>query len=602
MNAPSLAIENLSVAYPRPDDGGESLAVFGASLSLAPGSVLGLAGESGCGKSTLALAAIGYRAGGASVKEGRSLFAGADLLKLETKELRRLWGRRIAYVSQNAATALNPSIPVGQQLAEPLSFHLGVRGRDLRRQQIELFEKVGIADPERGLKRYPDQFSGGQQQRIAIAIALSCRPDVLIFDEPTTGLDVTTQARISALLRSLLDDSAAATLYVSHDLALLSTIADRLAVMYAGEVVEEGVTGEVIERPRHPYTRALLSSVPSAHERRGVAGLPGRPPSEAVRDYCSFVHRCAHARPACKSRHPVLENAGDGHRVRCLRWRDLGEHNLDPVPLPARTRSGASLLEVNAIRCRYPGVSAPAVADVSFSLTLGETTGIVGESGSGKSTLLRAVAGLHPLESGSIVFRGKPLEARARNRPRPLLGQVQLVFQDPESSLNPRHTVSDLIRRPLRMFRDDVAPADEHDVILGLLEDVRLPRDVLHRYATELSGGQKQRVALARAFAARPALLLCDEVTSSLDVSVQASILELVADLTARFNTAVLFVSHDLAVVRTIADNVLVMKDGEVCEKRETELLFAAPAHHYTRELLNAVPRLAAGRGPVRSR
>ncbi len=583
-------IRDLTVAYPRAD-GGDNVVVWRASLALEAGAVLGLAGESGCGKSTTALASIGFRTPGTRILEGTSRLGGIDLLTLTTAQLRGLWGGRVAYVAQNATTALNPAIPIGRQLAQPLEQHLDLKGNELRERQLELLEAVRIPDPSSALGRYPHQFSGGQQQRIAIAIAISCRPDVLILDEPTTGLDVTTQARISELLRTIIDETGVATLYVSHDLALLSTIADRLAIMYAGELIEEGPAGSVGLQPRHPYTRALLASVPSAHDRRSVTGMPGRPPSSVVLDSCSFAPRCPHVADVCREGPISFRPIDETTRVRCVRVEEI-EDRAEALTSLEGHEVGGRLLEVVDLWSAYAKAAAPVVRGVSFEVARGETVGIVGESGSGKSTLLRGIAGLHPPRSGSIRFEGTELAPKAVRRPRPLRRQLQIVFQNPDSSLNPRHTVLEILRRPIRLFRDDVAQSDEQSAITELLEEVKLPREVLHRYPGELSGGQKQRIALARAFAAQPSVLLCDEVTSALDVSVQATIIELIAKLSAHFGTAVVFVSHDLAVVRTIADRALVMKDGEVCESGSTELLFTAPAHPYTQELLSAIPEV----------
>jgi peptide/nickel transport system ATP-binding protein len=566
--------------------------VWKASFSLAAGAILGLAGESGCGKSTTALAAIGYRAPGSRTLSGSARLDGIDLLSLPGGKLRSIWGSRVAYVAQNATTALNPAIPVGRQLGQPLARHLHLRGAKLRDRQVELLDSVGIPNPAGALDRYPHQFSGGQQQRIAIAIALSCRPQVLILDEPTTGLDVTTQARISALLRSLVAETGAATLYVSHDLSLLSTVADRLAVMYAGEIIEQADAHAVARRPRHPYTQALLAAVPTAHTRTSVAGIPGRPPARVVLDACSFAPRCPHAIDACRSGYIELLEIEAGHLARCIRADEIAARPVEPAPLATPEISPEALLQVDEVWSQYAKAPTPAVCGVSFEIAGGETLGIVGESGSGKSTLLRAIAGLHPPTSGVIRFRGTELAPHAVKRPRTLRRELQIVFQNPDSSLNPRHTVFEIVRRPIRLFRDDVSRSGERAAVSELLESVKLPTGLLHRYATELSGGQKQRIALARAFAARPSVLLCDEVTSALDVSVQATIIELIAELAARFGTAVIFVSHDLAVVRTIAGRALVMKNGEVCEEGETERLFVAPSHPYTQELLAAIPEL----------
>ena len=604
LGSPVLEVECLTVGYARAD-GEPNIVVWDASLTLRAGHILGLAGESGCGKSTTALAAIGYRAPGARILNGTSRLGDTDLLSLSTGQLRSIWGRRIAYVAQSASQSLNPAIPIGRQLAQPLTLHLGLHGQALRGRQLELLEAVGLPNPPGALARYPHQFSGGQQQRIAIAIALSCRPEVLLLDEPTTGLDVTTQARISSLLRSIIDSTGVAALYVSHDLSLLSTIADGLAVMYAGEVIEHTTADALRRRPRHPYTQALLAAVPSVHQPRAVSGIPGRPPASVVRDACSFAPRCPYATDETRSTKPELRKIDRRQWVRCLRAEEIEAHQVEERPLvkPAADGRGA-LLDVEHLWCEYRGPrgSIPVVKDVSFSIGPGQTLGIVGESGSGKSTLLRAVAGLHPPSAGSVRLRGQELPTRAVKRPRSIRKDIQLVFQNPDSSLNPRQTVGEIVGRPIRLFRDDVPRNREREAVEDLLDAVKLPRGMRGRYASELSGGQKQRVALSRGFAARPSLLLCDEVTSALDVSVQATILELLAELAEKFETAVIFVSHDLAVVRTIATRALVMKDGEVREQGETERLFVSPQDPYTRDLLSSIPDLASAAAPVADR
>ncbi len=599
MTAPALRVDNLTVAYGRPG-GALNTVVWQAGISLESGRIHGVAGESGCGKSTFALAAIGYVDQMATVAEGTSHLGELDLLRLKTSQLRRVWGHRVAYVGQSASTALNPALTIGRQLGELLEIY-GVAGGDSARHQAELLDEVGIPDPQRALRRYPRQFSGGQQQRIAIAMALSGNPEVIILDEPTTGLDVTTQDRITSLLKVKLAESGAATMYVSHDLALLSTVTDHLTIMYAGQMVEEGLTEEVLRTPRHPYTQALLTAAPSVSDGRRVLGLPGRPPTSVVRDHCAFAPRCRAATSLCRQRAPRLEAAGTGTRVRCLRFNELPAWTHERIATAAAPEVGEPVLAVDELVLVYPHATRPAVDRISFELAEGETIGIVGESGSGKSTLLRAIAGVLAPTQGSITFRGAGLAPLARHRAQPVLAAVQLVFQNPESSLNPRATVGDAIRRPLRLFRADVSHSDEEAEARSLLEMVRLPATVLHRYPGELSGGQKQRVALARAFAAQPAVLLCDEVTSALDVSVQASVLETLADLIRLTRTAVVFVSHDLAVVRTTATRTLVMQDGVLVETGETTELFAHPAAAYTQELLSAIPGLPRQRPSVDS-
>jgi oligopeptide/dipeptide ABC transporter ATP-binding protein len=586
-----LDVRDLSVGYAR-RDGSINHVVDNVSFTLERGTILGLAGESGCGKSTTALATIGYRSPGSRIVGGQSSLDGVDMLKASTARLRQIWGSRVAYVAQNAALALNPAMTVGRQLAQPLAVHLGLHGTAAHARELELLESMGLPDPAGALRRYPFQFSGGQQQRIALAVALSCRPDVLILDEPTTGLDVTTQARITKLLRNLVSETGVGCLYVSHDLALLGTLADQLAVMYAGELIEAGPAEAVVSRQRHPYTQALLAAVPSVRRPRYVIGIPGRPPTSVVLDSCAYAPRCPYVLPECRAGRVGMRDPGDGHVARCIRLEEI-----EKLPSPghelASAHSGRDLLlEVSDVWCEYSGASAPAVKGLGLVMHRAERVGIVGESGSGKSTLLRAIAGLHRPTAGSIRLRGVELAPTAVKRPRSVRKEIQLVFQNPDSSLNPRHTILDIVARPIRLFRDDVPRGREREAVLELLDAVKLPRGLLFRYPAELSGGQRQRVALARAFAARPSLLLCDEVTSALDVSVQATILELIAELSEQTETAVIWVSHDLSVVRTIANRALVMRYGEVCEEGETDELFVAARHPYTQELLAAIPEL----------
>jgi oligopeptide/dipeptide ABC transporter ATP-binding protein len=588
-----LDVRGLSVGFVR-RDGSVNRVVHEVSLTLERGQILGLAGESGCGKSTTALAAIGYRPPGSRILGGSSTLDGLNLLALPSGQLRGVWGKRVAYVAQSAALALNPAMTVGRQLAQPLALHTGLSGQKLRDRQLELVDAMGLPDPAGVLGRYPFQFSGGQQQRIALAIALACKPSVLILDEPTTGLDVTTQARITDLLRSLVSDFGVGCLYVSHDLALLGTFADRLGVMYGGELIERGAAASVARASRHPYTHALLAAVPSVKRPRYVVGIPGRPPTSVVLDSCAYAPRCAYVLPECKAAHVELQDPGDGHDARCIRFAVIEKEPLAGHALAAAPGGSELLLEVSGLTCNYKGAEGSAVRNVSLAVRRAERVGVVGESGSGKSTLLRAIAGLHRPTAGSIRLRGTELAPMAVRRSRAVRREVQLVFQNPDSSLNPRHTIFDIVARPIRLFRDDIPSNRERAAAQEMLDAVKLPSGLLYRYPAELSGGQRQRVALARAFAARPSLLLCDEVTSALDVSVQATILELIGELTDMTGTAVVWVSHDLAVVRTIAHRALVMRNGEVCEEGETDALFTAAQHPYTKELLAAIPELHA--------
>jgi len=586
----ALTAAGVSVAYRRPD-GSLTTVVSGVSLTLEPGRVVGLVGESGCGKTSLALACMGTAAEGGVITCGSVTLDGLDLLTAPRTVLRALWGDRLAHVPQNPATSLNPATRIGRQLAQPIATHLGLTGKALHERATDLLERVGITHPTQALRRYPHEFSGGQEQRIALALALSCDPRVLILDEPTTGLDVTTQARIVTLLQGIITDTSAAALYISHDLALISTVADRLLVMYAGEIVESGATRDLVHTPRHPYTQALLAAQPSAHERRAVRGLPGRPPGHVVIDRCSFAPRCRHAEPECVAEHPVLQPLPGSRAVRCVR-HDRLEFSAQPVDawaLPAEPEP-VHILELDGLWCRYRKQAEPALSDFSLAIARGDTVAVVGESGSGKSTLLRAIAGLHPPGEGIVRFQGYRLAPAVRHRPDQVRRDIQLVFQDPDSSLNPRQRVGEILSRPIRLFRSDVARHEEAHTVTTALDQVGLAASTARRYPNELSGGQRQRVAVARAFLARPALLLCDEVTSALDVSVQATVLELIADLAATFATTVIFVSHDLAVVRTICRRVVVIRAGRLCEDGQADDVFRAPRHAYTRELIAAIP------------
>jgi peptide/nickel transport system ATP-binding protein len=605
-----LVVAGLTAGYAAPR-GEPTVVVFGVDLELEQGRILGLAGESGCGKSTTALTATGYRPPGARILAGRIELEGVELLGLPTQRLRDVWGRRVAYVAQDASTALNPALTIERHFEQPLGRHLGLRGAKLRERGVELLEAVGLPDPDAALRRYPHQFSGGQQQRIAIAVALSCRPTVLVLDEPTTGLDVTTQARISALLRRLVDETGMAALYVTHDLALMGKVADSVCVMYGGEIVERGPTLAVLQDPRHPYTAGLLAAVPNLSQPRAIKGIAGQPPAGAVATACSFASRCSLRIPRCVQDHVPLVPLGEtGRAARCVRSQDVRLFEGETLAEQERPASGSVALAVDRLTCFYGrGKTRIRAANaVSFEVAEGEVVGLVGESGSGKSTVLRAIAGLHRDQTGSIVFRGETMPARASARTRAARRLIQIVFQNPDSSLNPRQSVFDLVRRPIRLFREDVPRSAERRSVEELLERVKLPAGILWRYPHELSGGQKQRVAIARALAPSPAVLLCDEITSSLDVSVQAAIVELIEELREQARITVVFVSHDLGVVRAVAGQALVMKEGDVCDAGSLESLFRDSKHPYTRELIAAVPELpvpsslGSGRRPVTQR
>jgi oligopeptide/dipeptide ABC transporter ATP-binding protein len=586
----ALELAGVTVAYLV--EGGDDVVVRDVTLSLQRGSIVGLAGESGSGKSTLSLAAIGYAVPPMRMVSGSAALGGESLYAISFSARRRLWGARIGYVAQSANEALNPSIRIGRQLGQVLRIHQHLSGSALLAAEIELLERVGIPDPRAALRRYPHEFSGGQLQRIAIAIAVACRPEVLILDEPTTGLDVQTQQQISALLRALVAEDELATLYVSHNLALLGEISDRINIMYAGEIVERGPTASVLAAPRHPYTRALLDAVPSVARPRRLVGIPGRPTGRVAAVGCGFADRCAFAQRECATTAIGLTELQAGRAVRCRRHGEIALSS--PAASLAHDRQPPSeaepALEVRHVCCRYRAAGSDAVRDVSLRVAPGETLGLVGESGSGKSTLLRAIAGSHRPASGEIRLHGDVLAGSIQRRPPAAKRDIQLIFQNPDSSLNPAHTIGEIVRRPLRLFREDLSRADEEGEIVALLESVSLPPEFIDRYPDELSGGQKQRVAIARAFAARPTVLLCDEITSALDVSVQATVIEILSQLAASQGTAMIFVSHDLAVVRTVAARIVVLKDGAICEEGPADQVFERPQSSYTRALLAAIP------------
>jgi len=453
---------------------------------------------------------------------------------------------------------------------------------------------VGLDHEQTG--RYPAQLSGGQQQRVTIAMACVCDPPVAVLDEPTTGLDVLTQDRILAELRRLRDEDGMAMVYVSHDLAVVAQMADRIVVMYAGRIVESGPAAEVIERPRHPYTRALVAAIPDFRRPRALRGIAGV--SVGVGEWpggCAFAPRCPYQQLRCHEAVPDLEETVAGHSVRCIRWMelDLEAHDRGGGRLVEAVPETPPILVVSDLEARYRSGRGgpPAVAGVSFTVESGRCVALVGESGSGKTTIGRCIAGLHVPAAGTIAFGGAPVAGHARKRPLDVRRRIQIVFQNPFESLNPRHRVGSSIERPLRVLRK-LSHREAKQEVGELLERVKLPTRLADRFPVELSGGERQRVAIARALAARPDLLICDEVTSALDVSVQAAVLELLQELQRELHLSMLFITHNLGVVACVADTVLVMDHGSLCETGPVGAVLATPEHDYTRRLLAAAPCL----------
>ena len=568
--------------------------IEGVSFSLGAGEALGLVGESGSGKTTAALSMLGYSQPGTRITAGQIEIGGEVIDAVSTRAWRRFRGQLISYVPQHPQSALNPSMRVGQAIREMLRIHAGA---DAGRSRVgPALTKLGLPSGAEFQRRYPHQLSGGQQQRVCISVALVCEPPVVILDEPTTGLDVVTQARILDELLRLRQEHGISMLYVSHDLAVVAKVADRIAVMYAGRIVEEGPADQLLRHPRHPYTRGLLTSIPDHVKPRvlepmaGVAvGVGDRLPG------CSFAPRCPLRVPTCDESMPPLKLVGNDRRARCLRSDEV----TDPEPsrLASTTLEVAQsepVLTVSGLRAEHRGrgESVLAADDISFAIGLSQCVALVGESGSGKTTIARSIAGLHPIARGEIRLGDQPLAGQARRRTIEQRRRVQLIFQDPGDALNPKQRVRTIIARPAQALRGLGGDAVRHEVS-RLLETVRLPARIAERYPAELSGGERQRVGIARALAAQPELIICDEITAALDVSVQAAVLSLLAELRSELGLALLFITHDLGVVATIADRVLVLENGLICESGPTATVLAQPQREYTRRLLEAAPSIS---------
>ena len=566
------------------------------SLTVQTGEILGLVGESGSGKTTTALALLGFSNRGTRISAGELRIAGERLEQTSEAQARKLRGRRISYVPQDPANALNPSMRIGQAIATMLADH--GRGDGGEEAVSRALRSVQLPSDREFARRFPHQLSGGQQQRVCIAVALSCEPPVVVLDEPTTGLDVVTQARILDEVSRLRSELAVSMVYVTHDLAVVSRIANRLAVMYAGRIIETGETSTILRSPRHPYTRGLLASIPDHVNPRRIISMPGTAVGvgERIRG-CAFAPRCSLHTAECDVAMPPLEPISSEHAIRCL--------HHDQTPRIERERlvfkrsavapSATPVLEVRNLRAEHRSRRAVviAAADVSFTLHPGKCLAIVGESGSGKTTIARAIAGLHPLSAGELLLGGEPLPDLARRRSREQRRRVQIIFQNPTDALNPRHTIGEIIARPACALRG-LSASDAAAETPALLERVRLPARLIGHYPGELSGGERQRVGIARALAAHPDVIICDEITSALDVSVQAAVLDVLASLRSELQTALLFITHDLGVVAAVADDVLVLEQGTACEHAPVDQVLSTPQNDYTRRLLAAAPSISA--------
>ncbi|WP_329214083.1 ABC transporter ATP-binding protein [Streptomyces sp. NBC_00683] len=588
-----LQVRDLGVEFTAPD-GSALRAVRGVSFSLRRGETLAVVGESGSGKSTTALALTRMLPGTGRITTGSVHLDGRDLAAATEAELRAVRGARIGMIFQDPMTALNPVLTAGRHLDEVLRAH-GNHDRAARRARaVELLDRVGISDPHRRTEDHPHQFSGGQRQRILIAMALAGEPDILLADEPTTALDATVQDQILTLLADLNRETGTALVLITHNMGVVARACERVLVMYGGTVVEDGPTAEVLTRPRHPYTAGLLAAVPRLATPSGtrLTGIPGSPPDPALLgEGCAFADRCTLVEDRCRTGTPPLAESAGGVRVACLPAAGRTEPLTAPAtPAPIdRPAPGAVVLEAHDLRKTYRGRGFTALDGVSLTLAAGETLGIVGESGSGKSTLARVLAHAHPADGGTLRLRGEDVTRPSRRALHAVRRQVQMVFQDPYASLNPRMTVGQIVAEPLIAF--GLGDRDEREErVADLLRRAGLDPDAAHRHPRAFSGGQRQRIGIARALAPEPSVLICDEPVSALDVSVQAQIVGLLTDLQRDLGLALVFIAHDLAVVRQVSHRIAVMHRGRIVESGSADEVCEHPRDPYTRALLAAVP------------
>jgi len=612
---PVLEVENLSISYETRK--GDVEAVRDVSFEVKEGETIGLVGESGCGKSTIAFGIVNFLGPNGKIVDGSVRFQGNELVGRSQEELKKLRGDRIAMVFQDPMQALNPSVRLGEQLAEVLTCHSDISKDEAWERSIEMLKRVNMPDPENVMIRYTHQISGGQQQRVVIAMAMINNPALLIMDEPTTALDVTVEAAVLDLIEELKDDFRAANIFITHNLGVVARVSDQLCVMYAGQMVEKGPVREVFHNPRHPYTMGLLACVPRLGESKWESLLHpirGRvpPPAERPRDECIFAPRCEYSTEKCREACPNLTEITSEHQARCIYALEIDSRPLTSkrrrqdvqVRVEAQPDSPQdTLLSFDDLKVYYPQESnsvvsllglgekrfIKAVDDVSVRVSRGRTLGVVGESGCGKSTLVKGIIGLEPVTDGVLEFLGLDITQPVSARDTKLIQEMQMVFQNPDSTLNPSFSVGKQIARPIKRFK--TVPKDQvRNEVVRLLEAVRLPASYYDRVPRQLSGGEKQRIGIARALASRPDLIICDEPVSALDVSVQAAVINLLLEIQQIFGSAMIFIAHDLSVVRFFSDDIAVMYLGQIVEIGPADAIYAPPYHPYTEALLSAVP------------
>ena len=599
------SVKNLSIGF-RSQKGKEISILRNVTTNIKKGETVGIVGESGSGKSTLALAMMGYVKHGLFTMGGECLFNTSNLLNMNNKELEKIRGRKIAMIPQNAGQSLTPNLKIGYQIEEALKLHTDLDEKERKDRISVLLKDVRLPSPDTMALRYPHELSGGQQQRVAVAMALAGNPELLLLDEPTTGLDVTTQAHVLELLKEIAQDTGTSMVYVSHDLGAIAQVCDRVIVMYAGEIVLEGPVGKILKEPIHPYAHGLLKSIPKLSLDGLPDSMPGTQPQPGhVGEGCSFYDRCNISDEKCKTTAPKLEYVKKiDTYVRCFHYNKVStkkdknislnnsnEKKIDINEILNLTDISISYAKQSFLDQMFNKItdSNPTVKDININIKKGETIALVGESGSGKSTILKSIAGLLKAKEGQIKFdKDKILSEDLKQRSSDDLRAIQLIFQNPDESLNPNQTVEQILSQPLRLYFD-LKGEELKKNIIELLKKVRLGDFYMSRYPRQLSGGEKQRIAVARAFAAKPDIILCDEVTSALDVSVQAAVLDLLKSLKDDFGTTYIFVSHDLAVVKAISDRVAVLYQGRLCEIGPKKNVYNFPSHPYTEVLLGAV-------------